>query len=76
MLLLLKKHGLPATSILFIAMGRNETRFAAFKAATIDATPLLPRDVLQVGQSKGRVLADIGKEVQLIWSEPRLRAKG
>jgi len=68
MLLLLKKHGIPATSILFIAMGRNETRFAAFKSATIDATPLLPRDVLQVGQSKGHVLADIGKEVQLIWS--------
>jgi ABC-type nitrate/sulfonate/bicarbonate transport system substrate-binding protein len=49
-------------------MGRSETRFAAFKSAAIDATPLLPRDVLQVGQSKGAVLADIGKEVQLIWS--------
>ncbi len=67
-LLLLKKHNIPSTSVLFIAMGRNETRFAAFKTAAIDATPLLPRDVLQVGQSKGPVLADIGKEVQLIWS--------
>jgi NitT/TauT family transport system substrate-binding protein len=76
MLLLLKKHGLPATSILFIAMGRNETRFAAFKAATIDATPLLPRDVLQVGQPKGQVLADIGKEVQLIWSGAAASSKG
>jgi ABC-type nitrate/sulfonate/bicarbonate transport system substrate-binding protein len=53
---------------LFIAMGRSETRFAAFKTGAIDATPLLPRDVLQVGQSKGFVLADIGKEIQLIWS--------
>ena len=67
-LLLLKKYNIPSTSVLFIAMGRNETRFAAFKTAAIDATPLLPRDVLQVGQSKGTVLADIGKEVQLIWS--------
>lgn len=67
-LLLLKKYNIPSTSVLFIAMGRNETRFAAFKTAAIDATPLLPRDVLQVGQSKGPVLADIGKEVQLIWS--------
>ena len=67
-LLLLKKYNIPSTSVLFIAMGRNETRFAAFKTAAIDATPLLPRDVLQVGQSKGAVLADIGKEVQLIWS--------
>jgi NitT/TauT family transport system substrate-binding protein len=67
-LLLLKKYNIPSTSVLFIAMGRNETRFAAFKTGAIDATPLLPRDVLQVGQSKGAVLADIGKEVQLIWS--------
>ena len=67
-LLLLKKYNVPSTSVLFIAMGRNETRFAAFKTAAIDATPLLPRDVLQIGQSKGPVLADIGKEVQLIWS--------
>jgi hypothetical protein len=49
-------------------MGRNETRFAAYKSGAIDATLLLPRDVLQVGQSKGPVLADIGKEIQLIWS--------
>lgn len=68
LLLLLKKYHIPSTSVLFIAMGRNETRFAAFKTAAIDATLLLPRDVLQVGQSKGAVLADIGKEIQLIWS--------
>jgi NitT/TauT family transport system substrate-binding protein len=67
-LLLLKKYNIPPTSVLFIAMGRSETRFAAFKTGAIDATPLLPRDVLQVGQSKGFVLADIGKEIQLIWS--------
>lgn len=67
-LLLLKKYNIPSTSVLFIAMGRNETRFAAFKSGAIDATLFLPRDVLQLGQSKGPVLADIGKEIQLIWS--------
>ena len=67
-LLLLKKYNIPSTSVLIVAMGHNETRFAAFKNMAIDATLLLPRDVLQVGQSKGTVLADIGKEVQLIWS--------
>jgi NitT/TauT family transport system substrate-binding protein len=67
-LLLLKKYNIPSTSVLIVAMGRNETRFAAFKNMAIDATLLLPRDVLQVGQSKGTVLADIGKEIQLIWS--------
>jgi NitT/TauT family transport system substrate-binding protein len=68
LLLLLKKYHMPSTSVLFIAMGRNETRFAAFKAAAIDATLFLPRDVLQIGQSQGPILADIGKEIQLIWS--------
>jgi NitT/TauT family transport system substrate-binding protein len=68
LLLLLKKYHIPSTSVLFIAMGGNETRFAAFKTAAIDATLLLPRDVLQIGQPKGAILADIGKEIQLIWS--------
>jgi len=68
LLLLLKKYHIPSASVLFIAMGGNETRFAAFKTAAIDATLLLPRDVLQVGQPKGAILADIGKEIQLIWS--------
>jgi NitT/TauT family transport system substrate-binding protein len=68
LLLLLKKYRIAPTAVLFIAMGRNETRFAAFKSGAIDATLLLPRDVLQVGQFQGHVLADIGKEIQLIWS--------
>ena len=68
LLLVLKKYRIPSTSVLFIAMGRNETRFAAMKSGAIDATLLLPRDVLQIGQTQGPVLADIGKEIQLIWS--------
>jgi len=68
LLLLLKKYRIPSTSVLFIAMGRNETRFAAMKSGAIDATLLLPRDAFQVGPSQGPVLADIGKEIQLIWS--------
>ncbi|HWH77260.1 MAG TPA: ABC transporter substrate-binding protein, partial [Candidatus Binatus sp.] len=40
-LLLLKKYNIPSKSVLFIAMGRNETRFAAFKSGAIDATLLL-----------------------------------
>jgi NitT/TauT family transport system substrate-binding protein len=68
LLLLLKKYRISSTAVLFIAMGRNETRFAAFKSGAIDATLLLPRDVAQVGQVNGITLADIGKEIQLIWS--------
>src|SRR5438874_2452294 len=55
LLLLLKKYHILSASVLFIAMGGNETRFAAFKTAAIDATLLLPRDVLQVGQPKGAI---------------------
>jgi len=68
LLLLLKKYRIPTNSVLFIAMGSNETRFAAFKSGAIDGTLLLPRDVMRVGQSRGHVLADIGNEIQLIWS--------
>jgi NitT/TauT family transport system substrate-binding protein len=68
LLLLLKNYRVPPTSVLFIAMGRNETRFAAVKTGAIDATLMLPRDVLQVGRSQGPVLAEIGQEIQLIWS--------
>jgi len=68
LLLLLKKYRIPTNSVLFIAMGSNKTRFAAFKSGTIDGTLLLPRDVIRVGESQAHVLADIGKEIQLIWS--------
>ena len=52
LLLLLKKYRIPTNSVLFIAMGSNETRFAAFKSGTIDGTLLLPRDVIRVGESQ------------------------
>jgi NitT/TauT family transport system substrate-binding protein len=68
LLLLLKKHAIPSNSVLFIAMGNNETRFAAFQSGAIDGTLLLPRDVFRAGQSQGHVLADISNEIQLIWS--------
>lgn len=65
-LLLLKKYGIPSSSVLFIAVGRVEARFAAFKAGSVDATPLAPRDILVLGQSSGHMLADISKEIQLV----------
>ncbi len=65
-LLVLKKHGIPPSSVLFITVGRNEIRFVAFKAGSVDATPLAPREVAVWGQSSGHVLADMAKEVQMV----------
>lgn len=67
-LLLLKKYGVQASSVLFITLGRNELRLAALKAGSVDAVPLTPSDLLQLGQPKGEMLADVSKEVQLIWT--------
>ncbi|MBI2360358.1 MAG: ABC transporter substrate-binding protein [Deltaproteobacteria bacterium] len=65
-LLLLKKHGIPPSSVLLIAVGKVEARFAAFKVGSVDATPLAPRDILALGQIGGHVLADISKDIQLV----------
>src|SRR5262245_63616971 len=64
-LLLLKKYGLDTKSFLFIAV-RNEARFPAFVSGSVDAAPLSPRDIAQVGPLKGHILADTTREVQLV----------
>jgi NitT/TauT family transport system substrate-binding protein len=66
-LLLLKKYRLDPKSFLFVAV-RNEARFPAFLSGSVDAAPLSPRDIVQIGSFKGHMLADISKEVQLVWN--------
>jgi NitT/TauT family transport system substrate-binding protein len=66
-LLLLKKHRLDLKSFLFIAV-RNEARFPAFLSGSVDAAPLTPRDITQIGPMRVNTLADISKEVQLVWN--------
>jgi NitT/TauT family transport system substrate-binding protein len=67
-LLALKKFGIPPSSILFIMVGTNEARAAAYKAGFVDATPLAHRDFVMLGQSGGHVLVDMAKEIQLVWN--------
>jgi NitT/TauT family transport system substrate-binding protein len=52
-LLALKKYGIPSSSVLFIMVGTNEARAAAYKAGFVDATPLAHRDFVILGQSGG-----------------------
>lgn len=66
-LLLLKKYRLDPKSFLFIAV-RSEARFPAFLSGSVDAAPLSPRDITQIGAMRVNTLADIGKEIQLVWN--------
>ena len=73
-LLLFKKYGLDPKSFLFIAV-RNEARFPAFVSGSVDAAPLSPRDIAQVGPLKGHILADTRQEVQLVWNGVAVSSK-
>lgn len=67
-ILYLKKMGINPSSVLFITVGRNEVRFPALRSGAIDATPLSVRDVVALKDQKHNVLANLGKEVQLVWN--------
>ncbi|HET9915672.1 MAG TPA: ABC transporter substrate-binding protein [Candidatus Binatia bacterium] len=67
-LLYLKKMGVNPASVLFITVGRNEVRMPALLSGAIDAAPLVPRDMVALAKQKPQVLADLGKEIQLVWN--------
>jgi ABC-type nitrate/sulfonate/bicarbonate transport system substrate-binding protein len=66
-LLLLKKYRLDPKSFIFIAV-RSEARFPAFLSGSVDAAPLSPRDIMQIGAMRVNTVADISKEIQLVWN--------
>ena len=66
-LLLFKKYRLDPKLFVFIAV-RSEARFPAFLSGSIDAAPLSPRDIAQIGQMRVNTIADISKEIQLVWN--------
>ena len=67
-ILYLKKMGVNPSSVLFITVGRNEVRFPALRSGAIDASPLSVRDVFLMKDQKHTVLANLGKEIQLVWN--------
>jgi NitT/TauT family transport system substrate-binding protein len=67
-MLYLKKLGVDPSTVLFIAVGRNEVRMPALVTGAIDAAPLVPRDLVALSKQKFIVLADLGKEIQLVWN--------
>src|SRR5918996_601244 len=66
-LLLLKKYRMDPKLFLFIAV-RSEARFPAFLSGSVDAAPLTPRDITQIGSIRANTVADISKEIQLVWN--------
>jgi ABC-type nitrate/sulfonate/bicarbonate transport system substrate-binding protein len=74
-ILYLKKMGVNPASVLFIAVGRNEVRFPALRTGAIDAAPLVPRDMVVLKDQKHIVLADLSKEIQLVWNGVAVSSK-
>ena len=74
-ILYLKKMGVNPASVLFITVGRNEVRFPALRSGAIDASPLVPRDMVMLKDQKHTVLADLSKEIQLVWNGVAVSSK-
>ena len=74
-MLYLKKMGVNPSSVLFITVGRNEVRMPALLSGAIDAAPLVPRDLVALSKQKYIMLADLGKEIQLVWNGVSMSSK-
>jgi len=74
-ILYLRKYGINPSSVLFITVGRNEVRLPALMSGMVDATPLAPRELVKLGLQKQKVLADLGKEIQLVWNGVAVSSK-
>jgi ABC-type nitrate/sulfonate/bicarbonate transport system substrate-binding protein len=65
--LLLRKHGINANSVAYIAVGFGGTRLAALQAGSVDAVPLGAGDFAQLKDTKGHMLGDTEKEIRFAY---------
>jgi NitT/TauT family transport system substrate-binding protein len=65
--LLLRKHGIDANSVVYIAVGFGGARLAALQTGTVDAVPLGAGDFAQLKQPKGHMLGDTEKEIRFAY---------
>jgi ABC-type nitrate/sulfonate/bicarbonate transport system substrate-binding protein len=65
--LLLRKHGIDANSIAYVAVGFGAQRLAALQAGLVDAVPLGAGDFAQLKQPKGHMLGDTEKEIRFAY---------
>ena len=65
--LLLRKHGINANSVVYMAVGFGGARLAALQTGTVDAVPLGAGDFVQLKQPKGHMLGDTEKEIRFAY---------
>jgi ABC-type nitrate/sulfonate/bicarbonate transport system substrate-binding protein len=65
--LLLRKHGIDANSVVYIAVGFGGARLAALQTGTVDAAPLGAGDFAQLKQPRGYMLGDTAKEIRFAY---------
>ena len=65
--LLLRKYGIDANSVAYVAVGFGAQRLAALQAGTVDAVPLGAGDFAQLKQPKGHMLGDTEKEIRFAY---------
>jgi NitT/TauT family transport system substrate-binding protein len=65
--LLLRKDGIDANSVAYVAVGFGAQRLAALQAGTVDAVPLGAGDFAQLKQPKGQMLGDTEKEIRFAY---------
>ena len=65
--LLMRKHGIDANSVVYMAVGFGGARLAALQTGTVDAVPLGAGDFVQLKQPKGHMLGDTEKEIRFAY---------
>jgi ABC-type nitrate/sulfonate/bicarbonate transport system substrate-binding protein len=65
--LLLRKYGIDANSVVYMAVGFGGARLAALQTGAVDAVPLGAGDFAQLKQSKGHMLGDTEKEIRFAY---------
>src|SRR5947209_5680949 len=68
MRLLLRRHGIDPNAVVYATIGSGAARISAIEAGAVDAATLAPRDFAQLSQPRGPLLADMEKEVKLVYT--------
>jgi NitT/TauT family transport system substrate-binding protein len=66
--LLLRRHGIDPNAVAYVATGSGAARISAIEAGAVDAATLAPRDFAQLAQPRGNLLADVEKEIKLVYT--------
>jgi NitT/TauT family transport system substrate-binding protein len=66
--LLLRRYGMDPNGVVYVATGSGAARISAIEAGAVDAATLAPRDFAQLSQPRGHMLADVERELTLVYT--------